>query len=212
MESEILINKKKNKEIMFTLNKTNFTMINKKIKYERDYKIEDIIKLMKKDNWFTIELYNKINKIDNLYTLISENTDWYDKIKSNIFNINKIIIKNYLLYKNNKNKNVFCLLNKYYFRCFSVNDNKKYDANIEKILNINLNDVIDIYSTKSKDEITCFTIELKNKKYTFDANNIEEKEKWIKEIGIATIKNKYPQYFNNNNNCISEFVELVPDN
>ncbi len=178
MEEDIVIYKNKNREIIFTLNKTNFIMNGTKVIYKRIYKIEDIKKLMKKDNCFTIELNN--NKS---YTLISENKYWYDYILNNIFNLNNIINSNYLINKNNKqNKNVFCLLNEKYFQCFNINDNNNFDANIEKILDINLNDIIDIYSTNFDDEITCFTIELKNKNnYNFDAKTIEEKKKWIKK-------------------------------
>lgn len=206
---ENLIYKEKKREITFTLNETNFTMIGIKENYERDYKIEDINKLIKKDNCVSI----KLDKFKKKYTLISEKTDWYSNILSKILNLNKIIKTDYLINENKKqNKNVFSLLNEKYFQCYIINHNNDCDKNIEKIININLNDIIDIYSTNLSNKNTCFTIELKKEKYNFYGKTIEEKENWIKEIGIATIKNKYPQYFNNNNNCISEFVELVPDN
>ena len=216
MEKGILIYKKHNREILFTLNKINFEMKGtKEKKYYKNYKIEDIKKLMKKDNSFTIELKNKKS-----YILISENDDdWYYYILNKIFNLNEIIKTTYLFDKNKQNKNVFCILNDKNFQCFNINDNKNFENNIEKILDINLNDIIDIYSTNN-DEITCFTIESieskKTKKYKFDAKTIEEKEIWIKEIGIATIKNKYSQYFNNNNNnnnnnYIFDFVDLVSE-
>ncbi len=179
MEEEILIYKKfkSNRQILFTLNKTNFIMNGTNKKYHKDYKIEDIKKLMRKDNYFIIELNNKKS-----YTLISENNnDWYSCIKKNIFNLNKIIKIDYLINKNKQNKNICCLLNEKYFQCFNIYINNDFEA-IEKILDINLNDIIDIYSTNFDDEITCFTIELKNKNnYNFDAKTIEEKKKWIKK-------------------------------
>ena len=86
MEEGIVIYKK-NIQIIFTLNKTNFIMNGINKIYYKDYKIEDIKKLMRKDNYFIIELNNKES-----YTLLSENNDnWYSCILNNIFNLNKII-------------------------------------------------------------------------------------------------------------------------
>lgn len=201
----------RNRKIYLTLNETNFTMIGDE-NYERNYKIENILKLEKANKTLKIIVNslknNKENKKD--IELISQNCDkLIIGFKNMILNYN-YIIQGYLIYekdikKKNTEINYFCILNDNYFTCYVIKEDY-----LEKIITINLINIINIYSKyyDVDEDNFSFTIELNNnEKYNFKAKDLKTKQNWIKKIGIAIIKKKYPNEFYENKDNINDKKE-----
>jgi len=206
IKEDILRYKEKNREILFTLTKTCFKMTGTKDNYKKYYKIEDIIKLEKNINCFKIILKGRSKP----YTLITNKViDWFNYIFINMINLYKALKTSDLNFfvdkKNIQKKKILVILNEYKFLGYENGINSSF---IEKIFDINLNEIINIHSYNFDDDSSCFTIELKRIKYNYEVETIEEKKNWIKEIGKATIKKKYSQKFNNNNKIINEFENM----
>ena len=198
----------RNRKIYLTLDETNFTMIGEN--YERNYKNENIFILEKKTNKTLKIIVNSLknNKEDKkVIELISQNCDkLINEFKNMILNYN-YIIKGYLIYEKDIKKKITeincCILNDNYFICYVIKEDY-----LEKIITINLTKIINVYSMYNniddKDNFS-FTIELNNnEKYNFKAKDLKTKQKWIKKIGIAIIKKKYPNEFNENKDNIND--------
>ena len=204
----------RNQKIYLTLNETNFTMIGDE-NYERNYKNENILILEKKTNKTLKIIVNSLKnnkEYKKVIELISQNCDkLISDFKNMILNYN-YIIQGYLIYeKDIKKKNIeinyFCILNDNYFSCYVIKEDY-----LEKIITINLINIINIYSKYNDpdEDNFSFTIELiNNEKFNFKAKDVKTKKNWIKKIGIAIIKKKYPNEFYENKDNINDKDEKI---